>query len=182
MTPAHRGGGLAELVCSNSLKALRLDSAAGLLKEELRRMGSQLLPLAEQAAVPAGGALAVDRSVFSSLVEEKVRSNALIEVVLGEVADIPAQGPVVVAAGPLCSPALSTCIEGRVGGQLLVFFDAAAPIVDASTLDRKKVFAESRYDRGEGARRPEPPYGPGCATRRSSTKLAGGRAGYPAGF
>ncbi len=150
MTPAHRGGGLAELVCSNSLKALRLDSAAGLLKEELRRMGSQLLPLAEQAAVPAGGALAVDRSVFSSLVEEKVRSNALIEVVLGEVADIPAQGPVVVAAGPLCSPALSTCIEGRVGGQSLAFFDAAAPIVDASTLDRKKVFAQSRYDRGEG--------------------------------
>ena len=88
--------------------------------------------------------------MFSSLVEEKVRSNALIEVVLGEVADIPAQGPVVVAAGPLCSPALSTCIEGRVGGQSLAFFDAAAPIVDASTLDRKKVFAQSRYDRGEG--------------------------------
>ncbi len=151
MTPAHEGGHLAELVCSNSLKALRLDSAAGLLKEELRRLGSRLLPLAEQAAVPAGGALAVDRTVFSALVEEEVRSNELIEVVLGEVQAIPADGPVVVAAGPLCSPALSKHLEERIGGQSLAFFDAAAPIVDASTLDGEKVFAQSRYDRGEGA-------------------------------
>lgn len=151
MTPAHTGGHLAELVCSNSLKALRLDSAAGLLKAELRRLGSNLLPLAERAAVPAGGALAVDRDRFSALVEERIESSELIELVSGEVCDIPAEGTVVIAAGPLCSAALSKCVERRVGGESLAFFDAAAPIVDAATLDYDKVFAQSRYDRGEDA-------------------------------
>ena len=151
MTPAHTGGALAELVCSNSLKAVRLDSAAGLLKAELHRLGSRLLPLAERAAVPAGGALAVDRDVFSALVEEEVARRDEIELVRCEVDDVPAEGPVVIAAGPLCSGALAQRVEALVGGARLSFFDAAAPIVDAATLDFDRVFAQSRYDRGEGA-------------------------------
>ena len=149
-SPAHKTDHLAELVCSNSLKALRADSAAGLLKAELTRLGSTLIGLAKQAAVPAGGALAVDRDVFSSLVEQAIAAQPLIELVREEVEEIPAAGPVVVAAGPLCSGALAQTIEGLVGGRKLSFFDAAAPIVDASTLDRSKVFAMSRYDRGDG--------------------------------
>ena len=147
-SPAHHTGNLAELVCSNSLKATRLDSAAGLLKEELRRLGSVLLSCAERASVPAGGALAVDRERFSALVEAEVAARPLIEVVRGEVADIPA-GPCVIAAGPLCSPALTERVLALVGGEALSFFDAAAPIVDASTIDRSVVFAQSRYG-GEG--------------------------------
>ena len=150
-TPAHETGMLAELVCSNSLKATRLDSAAGLLKEELRRLGSSLLPLAERARVPAGGALAVDRAEFSRLVEEEIARQDNVEVVRGEVQAIPAEGPVVVAAGPLCSGVLAEDVERRVGGARLAFFDAAAPIVDAASLDRGRVFAQSRYERGEGA-------------------------------
>lgn len=147
---AHKTDHLAELVCSNSLKALRADSAAGLLKAELTRLGSTLIGLAKQAAVPAGGALAVDRDVFSSLVEQAVAAEPLIELIREEVAELPQGGPVVVAAGPLCSGALAQTVEGLVGGKKLSFFDAAAPIVDASTLDREKVFAMSRYDKGDG--------------------------------
>lgn len=145
-TPVHRTDGLAELVCSNSLKATRIDSAAGLLKEELRRMGSQLLPCAEEASVPAGGALAVDRDKFSRLVGARIEREPNITLVRAEVTDIPA-GRVVVAAGPLCSPALSARIQELVGSDALSFFDAVAPIVDASTLDRSVLFAQSRYDR-----------------------------------
>lgn len=143
-SPAHKTDGLAELVCSNSLKSMRIDSAAGLLKEELRRMGSVLLSCAERAAVPAGGALAVDRDRFSALVEEEIASRPLIEVVRGEVCEIP-DGPCVIAAGPLCSPKLSERVMELVGGEALSFFDAAAPIVDASTIDRSVVFTQSRY-------------------------------------
>lgn len=144
-SPAHRTDGLAELVCSNSLKSTRVDSAAGLLKEELRRMGSVLLSCAERASVPAGGALAVDRDVFSTLVAQEVDSRPLIQVLRGEVTEIP-EGPCVIAAGPLCSPALSERVLDLVGGDALSFFDAAAPIVDASTIDRSIVFSQSRYD------------------------------------
>ena len=147
---AHKTDHLAELVCSNSLKALRADSAAGLLKAELTRLGSTLIGLAKQAAVPAGGALAVDRDVFSSLGEQAVAAEPLIELIREEVAELPQGCPVVVAAGPLCSGALAQTVEGLVGGKKLSFFDAAAPIVDASTLDREKVFAMSRYDKGDG--------------------------------
>lgn len=147
---AHKTDHLAELVCSNSLKALRADSAAGLLKAELTRLGSTLIGLAKQAAVPAGGALAVDRDVFSSLVEQAVATEPLIELIREEVVELPQGCPVVVAAGPLCSGALAQTVEGLVGGKKLSFFDAAAPIVDASTLDREKVFAMSRYDKGDG--------------------------------
>ncbi len=151
MTAAHRGGALAELVCSNSFKAVRVDSAAGLLKAELRRLGSRLLPLAQEAGVPAGGALAVDRDVFSGLVEEAVCGHPGIELVRDEVDELPAEGPVVVAAGPLCAEPLARRIEELVGGARLSFFDAAAPIVDAASLDYGRVFAQSRYGRGEGA-------------------------------
>lgn len=143
-SPAHHTASLAELVCSNSFKSTRPDSAAGLLKEELSRMGSVLVSCARAAAVPAGGALAVDRARFSRLVEEQVAARPSIEVVRGEVRDVP-EGPCVIAAGPLCSPALSERLLALVGGDALSFFDAAAPIVDASTLDMDVLFTQSRY-------------------------------------
>lgn len=149
-SPAHHTDHLAELVCSNSLKATRIDSAAGLLKQELHRMGSVLLSCAEEAAVPAGGALAVDRDEFSRLVEERMRAQDLITVVREEVTQIP-EGHVVIAAGPLCSQALADEVLKLVGGSSLSFFDAAAPIVDASTLDLDVLFSQSRYEQeGEG--------------------------------
>ena len=149
-TAAHHTDGLAELVCSNSLKATRPDSAAGLLKEELTRMGSCLLEAARKAAVPAGGALAVDRDVFSRLVGELIAAEPLIELVREEVRELP-QGRCVIAAGPLCSEALAKELQRLVGGEGLAFFDAAAPIVDAETIDRSVVFAQSRYEEaGEG--------------------------------
>lgn len=148
-SPAHHTASLAELVCSNSFKSTRPDSAAGLLKEELSRMGSVLVSCARAAAVPAGGALAVDRARFSQLVEEQVAARPSIEVVRGEVRDIP-EGPCVIAAGPLCSPALSERLLALVGGDALSFFDAAAPIVDASTLDMDVLFTQSRYGEAGG--------------------------------
>lgn len=147
---AHHTDRLAELVCSNSLKSLRIDSAAGLLKEELVHMGSVLLGCARRASVPAGGALAVDRERFSVFVEDEIARRSAIDVIREEVQELPS-GPCVIAAGPLCSPALSQSVLDRVGGSALSFFDAAAPIVDASTIDRSIVFSQSRYeDPGSG--------------------------------
>lgn len=147
-SPAHNTGDLAELVCSNSLKSTRVDSAAGLLKAELDLMGSKLLPLAKATAVPAGGALAVDREAFAQAVTQAVEENPLIELVRQEVAEIP-QGPVVIAAGPLCSDDLFASVQALLAesgaAEALSFFDAAAPIVDASTIDREVVFTQSRY-------------------------------------
>jgi methylenetetrahydrofolate--tRNA-(uracil-5-)-methyltransferase len=148
-SPAHHTDRFAELVCSNSLKSTKPDSAAGILKAELGRLGSFLLEFARQAAVPAGGALAVDRDVFSSLVTNAVETNPLIEVVREEVVSIP-EGPCVIAAGPLCSDALFTSVESAVGAGHMSFFDAAAPIVDAETIDRDIVFSQSRYEEGAG--------------------------------
>ncbi|WP_085830349.1 methylenetetrahydrofolate--tRNA-(uracil(54)-C(5))-methyltransferase (FADH(2)-oxidizing) TrmFO [Collinsella vaginalis] len=149
-SPAHHTGDLAELVCSNSLKSTRVDSAAGLLKRELTLMGSVLLACAERARVPSGGALAVDREAFSRFVEEEVSKRPLIEIVRGEVTEIPA-GRVVIAAGPLCSDALAKRVMELVGGRSLSFFDAAAPIVDAESLDMDVLFRQSRYeDAGAG--------------------------------
>lgn len=148
-SPAHHGALLAELVCSNSLKSTKPDSAAGLLKWELGLMGSELLEVARACAVPAGGALAVDRDRFSAAVTERVESSPLIEVVREEVTSIP-EGPCVIAAGPLCSDALFSAIAERIGGERMSFYDAAAPIVDADSLDRSVVFEQSRYG-GEGA-------------------------------
>ncbi len=147
--PAHHTDQLAELVCSNSLKSLREESAAGLLKYELGQMGSQLLQMAHQSAVPAGGALAVNRSEFSALVTEAVTSEPLIELVREEVQELP-QGPCVIAAGPLCTPALFNALCSLVGAQHLSFYDAAAPIVDAESIDRSIVFSQSRYEDGLG--------------------------------
>ena len=149
-TEAHHTDGLAELVCSNSLKATRTDSAAGLLKAELELMGSVLLACAREAAVPAGGALAVDRDRFSALVGERVAAEPNIELVRREATDIP-EGRCVIAAGPLCSDALASALSSLVGAESLSFFDAAAPIVDAETIDRTVAFSQSRYeDAGEG--------------------------------
>ena len=146
-TPAHHSDLFGELVCSTSLKAMRVESAAGLLKEELRRLGSFLMQCADRCQVPAGGALAVDREQFASLVTEGIRQHPLITVVHGEVTDIPDDAVTVIATGPLTSDALAKKIEERFGDSLS-FFDAAAPIVTAESIDMDYAFTASRYDRG----------------------------------
>ena len=148
-SPAHSYPGMAELVCSNSLKAMRIESAAGLLKEEMRRLGSLTLFCAGKSSVAAGGALAVDRKLFSDAVTEKIRSHPGIRVLEGEVARFPEAEAVVVATGPLTSPALSEYIEEKTGRGSLSFFDAAAPIVSAESIDMEKAFLAARYGRGE---------------------------------
>ena len=146
-SPAHKSPDFAELVCSNSLKAERTESAAGLLKQEMRRFGSLLMECADASRVPAGGALAVDRHIFSTLATEKIRSHPLITVHTGEVTHLPDEGIAVVATGPLTADALAAEIERFCGGSLS-FFDAAAPIVTAGSLDWDHCFAASRYDKG----------------------------------
>ena len=148
-SPAHKSAGFAELICSNSLKADRLDSASGLLKEEMRRMGSSLLPVAESVRVAAGGALAVDRDAFSAAVTRLVEENPHITVRREEVTSIDESQPVLVATGPLTEGALSEEIARLTGDSRLHFYDAVAPIVTAESLDYDKVFAASRYGRGE---------------------------------
>lgn len=147
-TPAQKSDGFAELVCSNSLKAMRLESAAGLLKEEMRRLGSITMEAAEKTAVAAGGALAVDRELFSQYVTEKIKSDPNIEVVTGEVTELPDEEIVIVATGPLTSDALAESLRKKFGGTLS-FFDAVAPIVAADSIDMDRVFMGARYDRGE---------------------------------
>lgn len=147
MTPAHKSKNFAELICSNSLKADRIESAAGLLKEEMRRIGSLLMECADKCRVPAGGALAVDRDIFSSMVTEKIKSHPLIEVIGEEVTDIPKDTVTVIATGPLTSDILAEKIIGLCGGALH-FFDAAAPIVTAESIDMECAFTASRYDKG----------------------------------
>ncbi len=148
-SPAHKKAGFAELICSNSLKAERLDSASGLLKAEMRLMGSSLLQAAETARVAAGGALAVDRDLFSDQVTRMVESRSGIHVHRQEVARVPEEGLTLVATGPLTEGELAQNISDLTGGDHLSFFDAVAPIVTAESLDREKVFAASRYGRGE---------------------------------
>ena len=146
-SPAHHYEGMAELVCSNSLKAARIDSACGLLKEEMRRLGSLIVPCAEETKVEAGGALAVDRKKFSDLVTERIKSHPLIKVISEEVTAIP-EGNVIIATGPLTSGAFADSIAERCGSYLS-FFDAAAPIVTYDSLDKELVFFASRYDKGD---------------------------------
>ena len=148
-SPAHKSEGFAELICSNSLKAERLDSASGLLKEEMRRMGSQLLNAAEAARVAAGGALAVDRDTFSAEVTRMVEDEPNITVHRERVEHIDESTPILVATGPLTDGALADEIGRLTGDERLHFYDAVAPIVTAESLDYEKVFAASRYDRGE---------------------------------
>lgn len=145
-SPAHKNENFAELVCSNSLKAKRLESAAGLLKEEMRLLGSLCIECAYECQVPAGGALAVDRDKFSSLVTQKIRSHKNIKVICEEVTKIP-NGNVIVAAGPLASDILSTDISSLCG-EGLHFYDAASPIVTFESVDSSSSFTASRYDRG----------------------------------
>ena len=148
MSPAHHSPNFAELVCSNSLRGDRLENAVGLLKEELRRVGSLILQCAEATRVEAGGALAVDREGFAAMVTEKIRSHPNITVIDEEVTEVP-EGPVIIATGPLTSDALSDAI-GKYFGETdyLHFFDAAAPLVTAESIDMNEAWWQSRYDRG----------------------------------
>ena len=148
-SPAHQKEGFAELICSNSLKAERLDTASGLLKEEMRLMGSSLLGCAEKTRVAAGGALAVDRDAFSREVTGLVEQHPNITLHRQRVERIDESAPVLVATGPLTDGPLAADIQRLIGGQSLSFYDAAAPIVTAESLDMEKVFAASRYGRGE---------------------------------
>lgn len=148
-TPAQQLDTMAELVCSNSLRSDRLTNAVGLLKAEMRKLDSLILRVADETAVPAGGALAVDRELFSTGVDKAIRSHPGIALREEEVTSIPQEGPVIIATGPLTSDALSRAIGEMEGLGLLHFYDAAAPIVTADSLDMSKVFSMSRYERGE---------------------------------
>ncbi|MRG27111.1 MULTISPECIES: FADH(2)-oxidizing methylenetetrahydrofolate--tRNA-(uracil(54)-C(5))-methyltransferase TrmFO [Laceyella] len=150
MTPAHRGGQFAELVCSNSLRAATLTNAVGILKEEMRRLDSLIMRAADKHAVPAGGALAVDREGFSQEITDTLHNHPLVEVVNEELETIP-DGPVVIATGPLTSASLSARLKELTGEEYLYFYDAAAPIVEKESIDMEKVFVASRYDKGEAA-------------------------------
>ena len=147
-TPAHHSAGFAELVCSNSLRSDQLTNAVGLLKEELRQLGSLIMRAADETRVPAGGALAVDREAFSATITRAMEEHENIEIVRGEVEDIP-EGPVIIATGPLPSDALAERIAQLPGLETLNFFDAAAPIVSGESLDMDKVFRAGRYGRGD---------------------------------
>lgn len=147
-SPAHSYKGFAELVCSNSLKASRIESAGGLLKEEMRILGSVTMESAEKNGVSAGGALAVDREKFSDYITEKIFSHPNIEVVSGEVTEIP-EGNVIIATGPLTSDKMAEAIKNYLTSDYLSFFDAAAPIVSEESIDKEKTFLAARYDRGE---------------------------------
>ena len=146
-SPAHHTDTFAELVCSNSLRGDKIENAVGLLKEELRRLDSLIIACADATRVEAGGCLAVDRQGFSDLVTEKIRNHPNITVVSEEVTEVP-EGPVIIATGPLTSDALSKAIGEYFGSGYLHFFDAAAPLVTAESVDMSKAWWQSRYDRG----------------------------------
>ena len=148
MSPAHHSSAFAELVCSNSLRGAGLENAVGLLKEELRRLGSIILEAADATRVEAGGALAVDRHGFARRVTEAIRSHPNITVEEGEVTALPEEGEVLVATGPLTSDALADHLLARTGGQALHFFDAAAPLVSFESIDMDEAWFASRYDKG----------------------------------
>ncbi|GAB1155526.1 FADH(2)-oxidizing methylenetetrahydrofolate--tRNA-(uracil(54)-C(5))-methyltra nsferase TrmFO [Paenibacillus illinoisensis] len=150
-TPAHHTDKFAELVCSNSLRANGLTNAVGVLKEEMRMLNSLVLGAADRNAVPAGGALAVDRDGFSGEITSSLHQHPLIEVVNEELTSLPEDGIVVVATGPLTSPALSEQIKALMGEEYFYFYDAAAPIIEKDSIDMNKVYLASRYDKGEAA-------------------------------
>lgn len=147
-TPAHHSDDFAELVCSNSLRSNELTNAAGLLKEELRRLGGLIVKCADENQVEAGGALAVDREAFAKAVTDKIKNHPNIKIVYGEVTEIPKDGHVIIATGPLTSDALFDAIHEKVGGDFLHFFDAAAPIVTFESIDMDSAYFASRYDKG----------------------------------
>jgi methylenetetrahydrofolate--tRNA-(uracil-5-)-methyltransferase len=149
-TEAHHTNNFAELVCTNSLRGNNLTNAVGVLKEEMRRLNSVIISSADQTAVPAGGALAVDRDDFSELVTKRVKEHPLVTVIEEEITEIP-EGITVIATGPLTSEPLSKAIQAFNGSEGFYFYDAAAPIIDKSTIDMDKVYLKSRYDKGEAA-------------------------------
>ena len=148
-TPAHRSAQLAELVCSNSFKSEAEDAPHGVFKRELDLLGSRLLPLARQARVPGGSALALDREVFAALVTEAIDAHPLIELVREEIRELPAHRPCLIATGPLTSPALEASIVARLGSENLYFYDAIAPSLLIDSVDTTVAFRASRYDKGE---------------------------------
>lgn len=150
-TDAHKTENFAELVCSNSLRGASLANAVGLLKEEMRRLDSVIITSADRTAVPAGGALAVDRDTFSESVTERVMNHPNINVIREEITEIPQDGIVIIASGPLTSPALSEAIANETGEEYLYFYDAAAPIIAKDSINFDKVYVASRYDKGEAA-------------------------------
>ena len=147
-SPAHQLEGLAELVCSNSLRGADLGNAVGLLKEELRRCGSLIMQAADATRVPAGGALAVDRELFSAWITERISSHPNITMIREELTNLPSEGPVIIATGPLTSDALAEELS-RLVGERLYFYDAIAPIVTVESLDMSKIYAASRYGKGD---------------------------------
>ncbi|WP_153720445.1 FADH(2)-oxidizing methylenetetrahydrofolate--tRNA-(uracil(54)-C(5))-methyltransferase TrmFO [Sporosarcina cascadiensis] len=149
-TPAHHTDKFAELVCSNSLRANNLTNAVGVIKEEMRQLNSLIIQAADKCAVPAGGALAVDRHEFAGNVTEQIRSHPNIEIINEEVTKLP-DGITIIASGPLTSPALAEEIRLLTGEDYLYFYDAAAPIVESDSIDMDKVYLKSRYDKGEAA-------------------------------
>lgn len=148
-SPAHKSPHLAELVCSNSLRSVALENAVGLLKEEMRRLDSLILAAADATAVPAGKALAVNRNAFSLFIEERLGAEPGLELIRGEVTEIPAEGIAIIASGPLTSDALARAIAVLTGGDYLYFYDAISPIVEGESIDLRRVFAASRYGHGD---------------------------------
>lgn len=151
MTPAHKTGKFAELVCTNSMRSNQLTNAVGLLKEEMRRLNSLIMKAADQHQVPAGGALAVDREGFADYVSQQLKNNPYITVHEEEIVSLPLAGITVVATGPLTSPQLATQIQDFSNQESLHFFDAAAPIITADSINMDIVYRKSRYDKGEAA-------------------------------
>ncbi len=149
-TEAHHTNNFAELVCSNSLRGNSLANAVGVLKEEMRQLDSVVITSADETAVPAGGALAVDRHAFSELITKRVKAHPLVTVFTKEITEIP-EGVTIVATGPLTSAPLAKAIQAFNGSEGFYFYDAAAPIIDRSTIDMDKVYLKSRYDKGEAA-------------------------------
>jgi len=147
MTPAHQTGKCAELVCSNTFRADHLENAVGLLHEEMRRMDSLIMACGDQARIPAGTALAVDREQFAELVTEKLAVEPLIECIEGEVTEIPTKGLVLIASGPLTSDALYGQIKQLTGEDRLMFFDAIAPVIDAESINMDICYWKNRYDK-----------------------------------
>lgn len=151
MTPAHETGNLSELVCTNSMRSNQLSNAVGLLKEEMRQLDSLIMRVADETAVPAGGALAVDRDSFSKKVTQIINELPNVHVHNEEIKDIPKEGINIIATGPLTSDSLATKIKEFCGSESLHFFDAAAPIITAESIDHNIVYKKSRYDKGEAA-------------------------------
>ncbi len=150
MTPAHHTGQFAELVCSNSLKSVRLDNACGLLKQEMRFLGSLIIEASTATSVPSGQALSVDRSLFSDYITNKIKTNPLIDIIEQEVVDIP-EGLTIIATGPLTSPKLEAQLQTLIGERFLSFFDASAPIIEKDSINMDIAYFKSRYDQGDNS-------------------------------